>query len=61
MKPKRVILYVQFTSIGILMAAARGEGFFADNSEAALLMLQGCAASLAKQELNGAAESATAK
>ncbi|WP_329211451.1 hypothetical protein OG257_26610 [Streptomyces sp. NBC_00683] len=56
---ERVILYAQFTSIGIFMAAARGEGFFEDNSEAALLMLQGYAASLAKHESNGVAESAT--
>jgi hypothetical protein len=52
-------LYAQFTSIGILIAAARGEKFFEDNSEAVLLMLQGNAASLAKQELNGVTESAT--
>ncbi|SOD70162.1 hypothetical protein SAMN06272781_2612 [Streptomyces sp. 1222.2] len=55
---ERVLLYSQFSNIGIVMAAARGEGFFENKSEAALLMLQGYAASLAKQEANRVAEGA---
>ncbi|MCF3171185.1 MULTISPECIES: hypothetical protein [Streptomyces] len=55
---ERVLLYSQFTNIGIVMAAARGEGFFENKTEAALLMLQGYAASLAKQGSNHAAAGA---
>ncbi|MFJ3275618.1 hypothetical protein [Streptomyces sp. NPDC086776] len=56
-----VTLYSQHTRIGVFMAAARGEGFFEDNPVAALLMLQGYAASMAKQEANRVAEVATAE
>ncbi|MGW6417174.1 hypothetical protein [Streptomyces sp. NPDC055055] len=47
-----VILYSQRTSIGVFMAAARGEGFFADNLEAAMMMLKSYAATLTEQESN---------
>ncbi|MEU1439724.1 hypothetical protein [Streptomyces mirabilis] len=46
---ERVTLYSQFSDIGLFMAAARGEGFFEENAEAALLMLQSLAAFLSKQ------------
>ncbi|MDC2958546.1 hypothetical protein PO587_29290 [Streptomyces gilvifuscus] len=55
---ERVLLYSQFTNIGIVMAAARGEGFFESKPEGALLMLQGYAASLAKQQSNRVTEGA---
>ncbi|MFC7817022.1 hypothetical protein ACFUTR_20545 [Streptomyces sp. NPDC057367] len=55
---ERVTLYSQHTGIGLFMAAARGEGFFEENSEAALLMLQGYATSLAKQRSSNATEDA---
>ncbi|MFE0384640.1 hypothetical protein ACFW1F_11215 [Streptomyces bungoensis] len=55
---ERVLLYSQFTNIGIVMAAARGEGFFENKPEVALQMLQGYASFLAKQESNRVAEGA---
>ncbi|MGW7405667.1 hypothetical protein ACWGI9_18330 [Streptomyces sp. NPDC054833] len=58
---ERVTLYSQLTGIGLFMAAARGEGFFEENSEAALLMLQSYAASLAKQGSNSVTEGASAE
>ncbi|MFD9511907.1 hypothetical protein [Streptomyces mirabilis] len=56
-----VTLYSQRTSIGVFMAAARGEGIFEDNPQGALLMLQSYAASMAKQETNRITEGATAE
>ncbi|MFF0062103.1 hypothetical protein ACFYRC_11190 [Streptomyces sp. NPDC005279] len=54
-----VTLYSQRSSIGVFMAAARGEGVFENNPETALIMLQGYAASLAKHETNRITERAT--
>ncbi|MFD4710539.1 hypothetical protein ACFWN5_12765 [Streptomyces sp. NPDC058430] len=51
-----VTLYSQHTTIGLFIAAARGEGFFEGNPLAALLMLQGHAKTLVRQETNGVAE-----
>ncbi|MFF4869649.1 hypothetical protein [Streptomyces sp. NPDC000961] len=45
-----VTLYSQHSKIGILMAAARREGFFEDKPEAALMILKGYAATMAEQE-----------
>ncbi|MET7494118.1 hypothetical protein [Streptomyces sp900116325] len=56
-----VTLYSQRTSIGVFMAAARGEGYLEDNPEGALLLLQGYAASLVKQEANRIVEGARAE
>lgn len=58
---ERVTLYSQTTAIGLFMAAARGEGFFEGSSEAALLILQGYAASLNKQDFDTVAEGAVTR
>ncbi|MFB7368184.1 hypothetical protein [Streptomyces hydrogenans] len=56
-----VTLYSQHTNIGALMAAARGEGFFKGNPEAALMILKGCASWLAERESQSADENQTIK
>ncbi|MFD7184960.1 hypothetical protein ACFV90_33815 [Streptomyces sp. NPDC059904] len=50
-----VTLYSQQTGIGVFMAAARGEGFFEDKAEIALMMLRSYAKSLAEQGAKTAA------
>ncbi|MFD4543712.1 hypothetical protein [Streptomyces bauhiniae] len=56
-----MLLYSQFTNIGIVMAAARGEGFFENELAVALQMLQNYASLLAKQESNCLSEVAVAR
>ncbi|MFE0964257.1 hypothetical protein [Streptomyces fungicidicus] len=58
---ERVVLYAQMTGIGVFMTAARGEGIFEDNPEGALMILQGYATSLAKQEPKRITEEAIAE